>query len=784
MCDAKGLFVVVAWWATCFATLGAAEFDHKMFQAIRRGDDALVRGFLRQGTSAKLRSPDGTTLLMVAALHGTPQSVEALLEHGANANAANDDGITPLIWAAGSEAKVRTLLQHGADVNARSALGNTPLLVASAFRGNANVVRRLLEKGAQAYVTNQQNTDPLAHAVVTGDLECVRLLLRQGNADVIEKSIKRQNLLSSAAEFGWTDVAKTLLEHADVVNQSDRFPGGHAIHSAMAGGHVELATYFLEQGSDLTTRLRIGNVPTLFLATYNDTGDSSLIHRMLEQGADGSKLNSRGESALTWARRRGDPGMIRLLKQAGVPDPEDAMPEIPQRNLNLHAGNLQSTLRAAVQKSLRLMQTSSDRFLDNRKTCVSCHHQNLTGVAIGWARDRGFAVDQASVNRMVSRQMRRWNGHVERAYQMDRPVPVPGRFLGWGMWGLSALGQPQDEAIEAAVWYLAAIQQPEGRWSDGFLRPPMGGGDVVSTVLSMRALQLYPLATHHGLAGRIQRAATWLAQRQPRYHQERVFKILGLGWAGTPTQALRDDVARLMEAQNDDGGWSQLEHLPSDAWATGQALVALHIAGGLETTHPQYRRGVEFLLSTQFDDGAWFVKGRSFPFQPEFDSGFPFGHDQWVSIGGTAWATMALVLATHSSPAVVSRRGDSVDVVVEATKLLSPKDEPANVTVSFKTDVLPVLKRSCLGCHSGDNPEANLLLTERHHLIRGGDSGDPALVPGDRQRSALFVYISGADPELQMPPSDERETYPALTKEEVAKIGAWIDQGAKWERSP
>ena len=66
---------------------------------------------------------------MEAALHGTAEMVELLLQHGADPQATNDDGVTALIWGAGDADNVRLLIEHGADPNARSKLGNTPLMV-------------------------------------------------------------------------------------------------------------------------------------------------------------------------------------------------------------------------------------------------------------------------------------------------------------------------------------------------------------------------------------------------------------------------------------------------------------------------------------------------------------------------------------------------------------------------------------------------------------------------------------------------------------------------------
>lgn len=82
--------------------------------------------------------------------------------------------------------------------------------------------------------------------------------------------------------------------------------------------------------------------------------------------------------------------------------------------------------------------------------------------------------------------------------------------------------------------------------------------------------------------------------------------------------------------------------LASDAYATGQARVALAESGAMPPADPAFKRGVDFLLNTQFEDGSWFVKSRAIPLQPHFESGFPYGPDQFISAAASNWVTMAL----------------------------------------------------------------------------------------------------------------------------------------------
>ncbi len=121
-------------------------------------------------------------------------------------------------------------------------------------------------------------------------------------------------------------------------------------------------------------------------------------------------------------------------------------------------------------------------------------------------------------------------------------------------------------------------------------------------------------------------------------------QILGLTWAGAEQEFVAAAADELKRLQRADGGWAQTPELESDAYATGQVLDTLHEAG-VPSTDPAYRRGVDYLVRTQRDDGSWYVKSRAPKFQPYFQSGFPHDHDQWISMAGTGWAAAGLSFA-------------------------------------------------------------------------------------------------------------------------------------------
>ncbi len=763
------------------------ESEHVLFQAIRRGNSLLLKDILRRGTPPDVRAGDGTTALMVAALHGSAEMVELLLKHGADPHAVNKRGATALLWGARDADKVRLLIRRGADPNARSDLGNTPLMVAAGSPGGASAVQQLTAHGADITRSNKRGRTALRFAVDGGDQKTVRLLIAQAREEKkLEEVIRDAGpSVAIAANNGFHEIVKLLLEHGADPNRSTG-SRGHGLNHALMAGSTDIAKTLIMHGADLGGRLQPGDTPTVVLAAYTELDDSSAVQLLRDRGADFTAVHDDKETALTWARMRGHRQLIDALMEAGAPEGEmPKRPEIPSRSIERDGVNQAQMITQAVQKSIDLLQLSSDTFLDVRRNCVSCHHQNLPSVAIAWARDRGFHVRQASIHRMIERQAKSWEPRVDRAYELDAPYPVPPRFLGWGMWSFAELGYRPNELTRAVSGYLAATQQPDGRWVPGMLRPPLGGNEILATMLAMRSLQLYPLSGREKeMAERVDLARRWLQDAEPRTHQDDVSRMMGLAWAGVEPDGLADEVQRLLEAQRDDGGWAQLPGLQSDAWATGQTLVALNTAGGTPTDHPAYRRGIEMLLRTQFDNGSWFVQARSWPFQPTFESKFPHGRDQWISAPATAWAVMALVLAVDPGEVARLNVPRLAEAPVEKDRRASPEKlaqlvPAATRSVDFSKDIEPLFARSCVGCHGEKKPKSNFSLTSRAALLRGGDSELPAMLPGNSHDSPVVRFAAGVVPEMEMPPLKSRDEYPPLSKEEIALLRAWIDQGAK-----
>ena len=279
--------------------------------------------------------------------------------------------------------------------------------------------------------------------------------------------------------------------------------------------------------------------------------------------------------------------------------------------------------------------------------CNSCHSQDLASAAAAYARSRGFRAPQ-----------------VPQLPQSMMPSPerivdfgiVGAASIGWELFDFGMNGVTKNAYTDAAVRAIKAMQTPQGNWSaNESRRPPMNAGDFNAAAMAIYAIRQYTPAGNEATSeAAVQRAVTWLEQSTPQTTQDRAFHALALAWSNNASESARKSARALLPMQRPDGGWSQLPGLASDAYATGQALFALYTAGRTPITDPAYRKGIDYLLRTQANDGTWHVKSRSIWLQPYFESGFPYGQDQFISTAGTAWAAMAL--ATTAQPATSSLR--------------------------------------------------------------------------------------------------------------------------------
>jgi len=462
---------------------------------------------------------------------------------------------------------------------------------------------------------------------VRGDVVAMRQLIAH-KADVNARNGAGETALMFAATNGSPDAVRFLLDNgADARARSKR--NETALGNAGTAGVEETVRLLLDHGAEVNVRNIRGFSP-LMLAASSDAIPVGAVKLMLAKGADTSYTADYDENARDLASKRGDTEVTRLLGG------------LTRKPAPVSHRSATRTIPEAVEKALGLLEKQSYNFI-RTAGCNSCHSQNLPSSANGFARSRGLRAP-----REIPQLPGSMTAPPERLMDFSA-VSAPS--TAWELVDMGMNGLPRTAFTDAAVRYIKAMQTSEGNWSSNeSRRPPMNAGDYQAAAVTIYAIKHFgPPAEKASNDQAIAKAVAWLERRTPELTQDRSFLAIALAWANDASEAAKRAARSLIPLQRPDGGWSQMPGLESDAYATGQALYALNVAGKIAPSEPVFQKGIDYLLRTQAEDGSWHVKSRSIWLQPYFESGFPYGQDQFVSAAGTAWASMALTTAVQAT---------------------------------------------------------------------------------------------------------------------------------------
>jgi ankyrin repeat protein len=639
-------FLALAVAGVSFAASGNPSDD--FYNVIRANELPRLTAMVRDGADVNTKDRRGETPLMYAAAVGSLGAMEFLIANGADVNARNEFGATALIWSATDLAKVRLLIDHGANANIATKRGRTALLVAAMSDHSSDIVRLLVENGADVQAKDFLKTTAVRAASLGNDTETLRMMIDAG-VDVNAADLPGITPLMMAA--GWNGnlrAVKLLLAKGAKVNAvsapimglpskngPSEFGSLTALLMAAPFGPPDVIRILLDAGAGVNARDVRGMTP-LMLALATDRQDPAVIRMLLKHGADTGIKSNLGETAADWARRAALRPGIGLLKTKVTSGTTRVLPTV----------EAPVELTPAIERALALIEKSSWQFFVN-SGCVSCHAQSMTDMAVAEARAKGVRVDEKAARERSKMLLAIYPP--EPLYERMDPAGAEEQ-LAYPLAGLASSGYAPDRMTDGMVANIAATQGENGSFHVGAAaRPPGEEGDIFRTALCLRALKVYGSPGRAAeMAARIAKARQWLVTATPVTAEDRNMQLLGLKWAGEDARTLARLATAILNQQQSDGGWRQRDGLPTDAYGTGESLYALAVAGGVAPTQPAYRKGVKFLLSTQREDGSWYVASRSPRIQAYFEGGFPYGHDQWISEWGTAWATMGLVQAIEA----------------------------------------------------------------------------------------------------------------------------------------
>jgi hypothetical protein len=118
----------------------------------------------------------------------------------------------------------------------------------------------------------------------------------------------------------------------------------------------------------------------------------------------------------------------------------------------------------------------------------------------------------------------------------------------------------------------------------------------------------------------------------------------------------------------------------------------------------------------------------------------------------------------------------NLSVHADASKL---PPAAAKTGVTFAKDIKPIFEASCTKCHGEEKPKAGLKLTSLEATLKGSRE-HKVVEPGDAAKSSLLLSVAHiGEEDTWMPPKDNKAKIAPLTKDQVALVRAWVEQGAK-----
>lgn len=303
--------------------------------------------------------------------------------------------------------------------------------------------------------------------------------------------------------------------------------------------------------------------------------------------------------------------------------------------------NKPSDVAATIDRGLAFLAKDAAAWRDQHH-CASCHHASLVVWALQEGKQRGHAIDKPLLAELTKWLAESGDGK----FSLARPASAPKAASPKAIYFALALGaDPQPDAASQAGLKLllktvTSEQTENGSWSTWpETRPPLfGNSDESLTALATLALLPAAGAGDDTAQALRDKGVKWLGETKTDDDPQSIaLRLLLWKRLDRPPEEWQPLVRRIKERQNADGGWSQTKDMPSDAWATGQALYAL-AHSGMKSDDPVVTRAHAFLIKTQRDDGSWPMTSR--PIKPGGE-----GSKSLIPItgAGSAWAVLGLL---------------------------------------------------------------------------------------------------------------------------------------------
>ncbi|NBR05529.1 MAG: hypothetical protein EBT92_07145 [Planctomycetes bacterium] len=312
--------------------------------------------------------------------------------------------------------------------------------------------------------------------------------------------------------------------------------------------------------------------------------------------------------------------------------------------LPLYPLNIQASEEEEIKKSLDLLRSAAKGHIE-KKSCFGCHNQAFPMLAFSNASKRNIKIPSEETKAQADFVLEFLKKNQEK-YSEGKGTGGEADTAGYALLTLELAGIKPNETTDAVVTYLLKHQAANGYWKVTSNRPPSEASHFTTNYLALRALRVWGNSnSKNEIEERTRKSAAWILETSPKTNEDQVFQLLAFSELKANKTNMEKCAKDLIAKQKPDGGWSQMENMDSDPYATATALVSLHLTGILSNRDKVFQDGIKYLIKTRKEDGSWFVKSRSKPFQTYYESGFPHGKDQFISVAASGWATTALLLS-------------------------------------------------------------------------------------------------------------------------------------------
>jgi prenyltransferase/squalene oxidase-like repeat protein len=285
--------------------------------------------------------------------------------------------------------------------------------------------------------------------------------------------------------------------------------------------------------------------------------------------------------------------------------------------------DLKISIPRSADRAIQYLQTDSAAWLSKR--CAACHHAAMPLWALSEAEKRGYTIDKHFLAGSIETALGSREKMIAAGLLPNPEAPRDPRPLAKGVnmgqifmaVAAESFEHLNDRERQNVTWITSEAvrkQRDDGSWQFFLSRPPINENQSTDNAWIIMALQgeKDPVARQSQHAA-LEKASRWLSVRDADDNpQVKRLKLLIALRSHEPREQIQAGLDELLKIQNPDGGWPQLSQSNSDAFATGQSLYVLGLAG-YTLDNPQIRRGVDFLLDRQLPDGSWPMTSRASP---------------------------------------------------------------------------------------------------------------------------------------------------------------------------